>query len=91
MVPNKYAHVRNARLDPTRSHTCHWPGCRLEVPAAQWGCRAHWKALPAHIRRAIWDAYEIGQEDHQELVSKAYLEAAEAAQAWIRANHSGVK
>jgi hypothetical protein len=83
---NKYAHVRGAKLDPTRSHECHWPGCKLQVAAAKWGCKSHWEALPKDIRAAIWDAYEIGQEDDPNLVSEAYIEASKRALAWIDTN-----
>jgi hypothetical protein len=84
MPPNKYHHVRSAVLDPERSHECHWPDCHVQVPAAKWGCKDHWLALPKAIRDRIWNAYTLGQEDAHELVSQAYLDAASAAQSWIR-------
>lgn len=28
------------------SHTCHWPGCTVEVDPKMWGCRRHWFMLP---------------------------------------------
>lgn len=69
----------------TRDHHCHWPGCTKSVPPAKWGCKAHWFALPKHIRDAIWAAYAPGQEISM-TPSRAYLEAARAARTWIAAN-----
>lgn len=83
-MANKYAHVRSARVDPSTNHTCHWPDCHIQVPRAHWGCREHWMALPKAIRDRIWNAYQAGQEDDRELVSEAYIDAASAAQNWIR-------
>jgi hypothetical protein len=84
-MPNKFHHVKSAQLDPARSHECHWPGCHLQVPAAQWGCKAHWMSLPKIIRDRIWAAYTLGQEDDHSLVSEEYLDAASQAQRWITA------
>lgn len=69
----------------TRPHHCHWPGCDKQVPPAMWGCRAHWFALPKTLRDAIWRTYRPGQEKDF-APSRAYLEAANAVQAWIKAN-----
>lgn len=69
----------------TRKHTCHWPGCGKQVPPAMWGCAPHWFALPAKIRAAIWRAFEPGQEQTM-TPSDEYMEAADAAQRWIREN-----
>jgi len=77
---NKAAYV--VRQGQTRNHTCHWPGCDKQVPPAMWGCRAHWYALPAPLRAAIWRSYRPGQEKDMR-PSAAYLEAAKAVQAWI--------
>ena len=72
----------------TRAHTCHWPGCRIQVPPAMWGCKPHWFALPRAIRSRIWRAYRPGQE--QDLnVSHDYYDAAMAAQQWIEARAAG--
>lgn len=79
----KVKHVKKARQ--TRSHSCHWPGCNLQVPPAKWGCYKHWMRLPKTIRDAIWDAYSIGQEATLS-PSRAYLKAAKEAQDWIHAN-----
>lgn len=63
-------------------HTCHWPDCPREVPPAMWGCRQHWFALPKALRDRIWDTYRPGQEITK-TPSAAYIEAAQAVQAWI--------
>jgi len=48
-----------------------------------WGCRPHWYRLPVAIRNAIWAAYSPGQERTM-TPSARYVEAARAAQDWIR-------
>lgn len=71
-------------------HHCHWPGCKVEVPPSMWGCSQHWYKLPRPIRNRIWAAYRPGQEIRKD-PSESYLRAADAAQAWIRANsHDGI-
>ena len=80
-IADKVAHVKSARQ--SRDHACHWPGCHRQVPPAMWGCREHWYALPREIRDAIWSAYQVGQESTRH-PSFNYIEAAKAAQAWIR-------
>lgn len=77
----KVEHVRNAKQ--TRGHTCHWPGCKKQVPPAMWGCKPHWFRLPKELRDRIWKTYRPGQEESL-TPSTAYIEAAEAVQAWIR-------
>lgn len=64
-------------------HFCHWPDCRQQVPPKLWGCRAHWFALPASIRAAIWRTYRPGQETDK-APSPEYIAAARAAQDWIK-------
>lgn len=68
----------------TRRHHCHWPGCPQQVPPAIWGCKAHWYMLPLTIRTQIWRAYQPGQEVNG-TPSRAYIDAARAAQDWIAA------
>lgn len=80
-IAQKVAHVKSAAQ--TREHACHWPGCTRQVPPAMWGCRVHWYALPKAIRDRIWSAYRPGQEKDMKPSSR-YLEAAKAAQDWIR-------
>ena len=79
---SKADYVRAARQ--TRLHTCHWPGCKKQVPPAMWGCRTHWFRLPAALRARIWKTYRPGQEEDLR-VSGEYIDAAEAVQAWIAA------
>jgi hypothetical protein len=76
----KVEYVR--RQAQTREHTCHWPGCKVQVPPALWGCKAHWRKIPNHLKNRIWDTYRIGQEQDMS-PSKAYLAAADAVQLWI--------
>ncbi|WP_226018433.1 zinc-finger-containing protein [Novosphingobium sp. FKTRR1] len=85
----KVAHVREAiKQGDHQQHTCHWPGCTSYVPPAAWGCRRHWYALPQAIRARIWAAFRPGQEDSK-TPSRAYVEAARAAQDWIAAQQQG--
>lgn len=63
------------------SHTCHWPGCKAEVPPAMWGCKSHWFRLPKMLRDRIWATYRAGQEITK-TPSDAYLNAAEAVRLW---------
>lgn len=78
---NKVNYVMSQKQD--REHTCHWPGCGKQVPPAMWGCKQHWFRLPKHLRDWIWRTYEPGQEKDMN-PSEAYLEAADAVQAWIK-------
>jgi hypothetical protein len=60
------------------SHTCHWPGCPVEVPPAMFACRRHWFSLPKTIRCEIWRTYRKGQESDKN-PSSEYIAAARAA------------
>ena len=62
-------------------HTCHWPGCSVEVPPRLWGCKRHWFTLPKHVRDAIWRTYRPGQEIDKR-PSPAYLVVAAQAHLW---------
>lgn len=84
MTPPKVGYV--LRQKDTGGHACHWPGCNKSVPAARWGCRAHWYMLPQHLRTRIWRAYRPGQEISKQ-PSQAYIEVAREVQEWIAANH----
>lgn len=64
-------------------HTCHWPGCKVEVPPKMWGCRPHWFTLPKRLRDAIWATYVPGQEVRKD-PSEAYLEVASEVDRWCR-------
>lgn len=85
-IADKAAHVRAARdRGDTGGHHCHWPDCEKAVPPAMWGCPQHWFTLPSDIRTRIFRAYRIGQEDSK-TPSESYVEAAHAAQEWIKAH-----
>jgi hypothetical protein len=69
-------------------HTCHWPGCKKEVPPSLWGCRFHWFSLPHELRAKIWRTYRPGQEIDKK-PSPEYIAAAKEVQDWIAVNHTG--
>lgn len=64
-------------------HTCHWPGCKVEVPPAMWGCKPHWFKLPKRLRNRIWHTYIPGQEVRRD-PSKEYLEVADEVREWCK-------
>lgn len=66
----------------TREHECHWPGCKRQVPPAQWGCKQHWFKLPKLLRDKVWAAYRPGQEVDM-TPSEEYLAVAREVQRWI--------
>jgi hypothetical protein len=76
----KVEYVR--RQPQTREHSCHWPGCKAQVPPALWGCKAHWMKIPKNLRNRILSTYQPGQEVDGD-VSEEYLDAADAVQVWI--------
>ena len=82
---SKADYVKAQRQD--RNHACHWPGCKKQVPPAMWGCKPHWFRLPKHLRDAIWDTYEPGQEVRMD-PSADYLRVAQQVAAWCIANLS---
>lgn len=65
------------------SHSCHYPGCKVEVAPKLWGCRPHWFKLPKRLRDAIWQTYVPGQEIRKD-PSDEYLAVAELVQRWCR-------
>jgi hypothetical protein len=69
-------------------HTCHWPGCPIEVPPRMWGCRAHWYRVPQRLRNRIWNTYVPGQEITK-TPSPEYIDAAKAVQQWIAEQGDG--
>jgi hypothetical protein len=77
------------RAPHTSGHTCHWPGCGKEVPAAMWGCRVHWYQIPTKLRNLIWATYRPGQEISK-TPSKEYVEAAREVRDWIIAHESSL-
>lgn len=83
-ISSKVTYVK--RQGQTRDHTCHWPGCDLQVPPAMWGCAPHWRKLPRVLQMAIWRAYEPGQEIDMS-PSREYVIVARRVQEWIGANY----
>lgn len=79
---SKAAYVQ--RQGQTRDHTCHWPGCGMQVPPTMWGCKAHWFKLPARLRALVWKHYRPGQEVDMH-PSEDYLSVAKQVQHWIDA------
>jgi hypothetical protein len=71
--------------EPRGAHLCHWTGCTRAVAPRYWGCRAHWRRLPAEIRDAIAASYRPGQESDRR-PSIQYLAAARWAKDWIERN-----
>ena len=83
-IKAKVDHVmRERQRGQNRDHTCHWPGCTVQVVPALWGCLPHWRTLPKHLQQAIWRAYEPGQEVNG-TPSASYVAVARAVQAWIK-------
>lgn len=68
-------------------HTCHWPGCAVEVPPAMWGCRRHWFTLPKSLRDKIWATYRHRQEIDK-TPSREYVAAASEVRDWILAREA---
>lgn len=81
---DKVEYVKKQGQD--RNHTCHWPGCKEQVPPAMFMCRQHWFKLPRNLRELVWREYRPGQEKDMR-PSRGYLEAARLVQDWIRRNH----
>lgn len=65
------------------THTCHKPGCNVEVSPTLFMCKPHWFGLPLPLRKAIWLHYRKGQEVTKD-PSPQYMEAAMAAVNWYR-------
>lgn len=84
-IGEKVDHVLKAPNNDGRHH-CHWPGCKAQVKPAVWGCKKHWFMLPKPLRDRIWAAYRPGQEQTK-TPSRAYVEVAQEAQAWIAQHH----
>ena len=68
----------------TRAHSCHWPGCRSQVPPALWGCKRHWLELPKSLRDKVWALYVPGQEERMD-PSDAYINLMYEIDEWIQA------
>lgn len=70
-------------------HTCHWPGCPVEVPPKMWGCKPHWFKLPRALRNKIWATYRPGQETDRK-ISQEYIAAAREVREWILTSQESV-
>ncbi len=68
-----------------RDHKCPWPRCPIVVSARLWGCRAHWFALPAPIRKRIFAARHPWSIESEDTPSYEYRAALTAAAHWIEA------
>lgn len=68
-------------VNPNRRlpHKCHWPDCRSEIPRSKWGCRPHWKRLPAELRAKITQLFRTAWN----------VEAENEVQQWIRSHLRG--
>ena len=58
--------------------TCRIAGCERRHARNLFCCRAHWYALPRHMRDAIWRAYRSPG-----VFSDEYMQAAENAEAFL--------
>lgn len=79
----KVAHVKEVKFE--KGHTCHWPGCTVEVKPTHWACPKHWFKLPKHLQARIWHAYQPGQEQTKN-PSREYIEVAREVQDWVNAH-----
>lgn len=85
-IKQKADHVRAeiAKGEPGKHH-CHWTGCTRLVPAASWGCKPHWYALPQGLRNKIWAAY-VPRQEVTKTPSARYIEVAKEVRKWINEN-----
>jgi hypothetical protein len=60
-------------------HYCHAIGCRIHVQPERLFCTAHWRMVPRHLQRAVWDTYTPGQCKKMKLVSLEWMLAARRA------------
>ncbi len=60
-------------------HTCHARGCEASCPPKHLMCRMHWFMVPKHLRTAVWEHYQPGQEDRDATPSEAWHRAADEA------------
>lgn len=44
-----------------RPHTCHIPGCDVEVPSKMLMCRSHWSRVPRSMQRDVWQTFNPRQ------------------------------
>lgn len=81
-MAEKVNYVRKRLASDPGKHTCHWPGCSRKVPAAVWGCKPHWYALPQGLRNKVWATFRPGQEISK-TPSREYVKVAREVQDWI--------
>lgn len=81
-MPNKFAHIKQAKIDPEVDHHCHWPGCKLQVPRAHLMCGGHWYTVPKPLRDRVLEHYVMGQELHPGMIVPEYFDAVNAVLRW---------
>lgn len=64
-------------------HTCHVPHCGKTVPPERLMCLAHWRMVPASLKRGVWTHYRRGQCDDKQ-PSAQYVAAAREAIAAVQ-------
>lgn len=64
-------------------HTCHWPGCQVEVPPKLWGCKKHWFMVPKEMKEELLKHYRPGQEIDKD-PSEEYIDAAMDIYYWAQ-------
>ena len=65
--------------DVVAPHHCHARNCRIAVPRTMLMCIRHWRMVPKHIQRQVWDNYVEGQCDYSPPPTDKWHEAADAA------------
>lgn len=63
-------------------HTCHWPECQRQIPAALLMCTGHWFTLPQSLRDKVWEEYRPGQEIDKK-PSRKYILVVKEVLEWI--------
>jgi hypothetical protein len=80
MSASKIEYVRlEVAKGQTRAHECHARGCSKQVAPAHFMCFKHWKMVPPRLKAAVWEHFMPGQEKSEQVVSQAYLDAANEA------------
>lgn len=59
-------------------HTCHVPRCSTTCPPKHLMCARHWRMVPRHLQKKVWDTYVTGQEVRKDPTPE-WHEAADAA------------
>ena len=37
---------------------CPYPGCNRLIPSRMFACFPHWRSIPSHLKRRVFDLYE---------------------------------